>query len=366
MASNQAFKNTCCQLEKSHWKINYIESTEYAVLAYDQHFILIFDHFTQLPVKDFQTEVWQLSDSCQIIDLINHLNNLSWPNSRLLKSVWILCWNTLKLLTCLKKDPINLVLGLENLPLIWILSTLSVSFITSMAYMPDSLSSCSTSSVHAKGAGRFGCLQWLPHSDHSGEGALSVQAILEHKIPNPTDRRNGKMHAIKQIKISAEYHDMLPRHRLDLSGTPGLRPINNSPGYWQTSLGLGSISRYSAQILICMIYCVLYPLTPLPCVDDARDATGIAEVLLSMWMECLLCRIWLCFAASMVFDWHCWSMHKRWWSQRWVFHACGCDHCAWSLWIQPPGCRGSSRTVGVFWAPSQYEDRLIYVWRFPC
>ena len=35
--------------------------------------------------------------------------------------------------------------------------------------------------------------------------------------------------------------------QLDLSGTHGL-----SPGSWQTSLGLGSMSRYSAQILICI------------------------------------------------------------------------------------------------------------------
>ena len=51
---------------------------------------------------------------------------------------------------------------------------------------------------------------------------------------------------------SAEYRDMLPRPRLDLSGTPGLRPIGLSPGFWQTSLGLGSMSWYSAQILICI------------------------------------------------------------------------------------------------------------------
>ena len=60
------------------------------------------------------------------------------------------------------------------------------------------------------------------------------------------------MYAIKQIKICAEYRDMLPRPWLDLSGTPGHRPIGLSPGSWQTSLGLGSMSRYSAQILICI------------------------------------------------------------------------------------------------------------------
>ena len=41
--------------------------------------------------------------------------------------------------------------------------------------------------------------------------------------------------------------------RLDLPSTPGLPPIGLSPGSWQTSLGLGSMSRYSAQILICII-----------------------------------------------------------------------------------------------------------------
>ena len=69
----------------------------------------------------------------------------------------------------------------------------------------------------------------------------------------PTEKlKIEKMYAIKQIKICAEYRDMLPRPRLDLSGTPGLRPIGLSPGSWQTSLGLGSMSRYSAQILICI------------------------------------------------------------------------------------------------------------------
>ena len=102
---------------------------------------------------------------------------------------------------------------------------------------------------------------WLfddqPHSDYNGQWqrALCILAVLQSSQPNP--QRNEiffrKMHAIKQIKICAEYLDMLPRPRLDLSGTPRLRPIGLSPGSWQTSLGLGSMSRYSAQILICII-----------------------------------------------------------------------------------------------------------------
>ena len=58
---------------------------------------------------------------------------------------------------------------------------------------------------------------------------------------------------IIQIKICAEYRDMLPRSRLACQ-EPGLRPIGRSPGVPdKSSRGLGSMSRYSAQILICFI-----------------------------------------------------------------------------------------------------------------
>ena len=56
-----------------------------------------------------------------------------------------------------------------------------------------------------------------------------------------------------QIKICAEYRDMLPRPRL-VCQEPGLRPIGRSPGVPdKSSRGLGSMSRYSAQILIWFI-----------------------------------------------------------------------------------------------------------------
>ena len=56
-----------------------------------------------------------------------------------------------------------------------------------------------------------------------------------------------------QIKICAEYRDMLPRPRL-VCQEPGLRPIGRSPDVPdKSSRGLGSMSRYSAQILICFI-----------------------------------------------------------------------------------------------------------------
>ena len=100
---------------------------------------------------------------------------------------------------------------------------------------------------------------WLyddqPHSDYNGQWqrALCILAVPQISQPNPQrNKKIRKLYAIKQIKICAEYRDMLPRPRLDLSGTPGLRPIRLSAGFWQTSIGLGSMSRYSAQILICI------------------------------------------------------------------------------------------------------------------
>ena len=80
MTSNQVFEN--CLLEKSHWEINYIVATEYIILAKNQHSIFTFHFFNaKLVRKHSQTPVWQLCDSCQILDLINYQNNLTWPNS---------------------------------------------------------------------------------------------------------------------------------------------------------------------------------------------------------------------------------------------------------------------------------------------
>ena len=80
MTSNQVFEN--CQLEESHWKINYIVTTEYCILAKNQHSIFIFHYFNaKLLGKHSQTPIWQLCDSCQILDLINFQNTLTWPNS---------------------------------------------------------------------------------------------------------------------------------------------------------------------------------------------------------------------------------------------------------------------------------------------
>ena len=80
MTSNQVFEN--CQLEKSHWKINYIVTTEYIILASNPHSIFIFKYFkAELLGKYSQTPIRQLCDSCQIIEQINIQNNMTWPNS---------------------------------------------------------------------------------------------------------------------------------------------------------------------------------------------------------------------------------------------------------------------------------------------
>ena len=68
---------------------------------------------------------------------------------------------------------------------------------------------------------------WLsddqPHSDYNGQWqrALCILEVLQMSQPNPQrNEQISKRYAIKQIKICAEYRDMLPRPRLDLSGTP--------------------------------------------------------------------------------------------------------------------------------------------------
>ena len=148
----------------------------------------------------------------------------------------------------------------ENFPLIQILSILSVNF-TSLWHKSQRMfwwASCTS----ARHAGSFDCLitSLILITMDNGRGHCAYWQSC--KVPNQTHRgiKKRKMYAIKQIKICAEYRDMLPRPRLDLSGTPGLRPIGLSPGSWQTSLGLGSMSRYSAQILICIFWPVLHTL----------------------------------------------------------------------------------------------------------
>ena len=81
-------------------------------------------------------------------------------------------------------------------------------------------------------------------------GRDKMAAFIQTTFPNTF---SCMKRFVIQIKIGAEYRDMLPRPRL-VCQEPGLRPIGRSPGVpVKSSRGLGSMSRYSAQILICFI-----------------------------------------------------------------------------------------------------------------
>ena len=141
----------------------------------------------------------------------------------------------------------------ENVPLIQISSILSVIFTRLWFKCQECFDG--PAALQARHAGSFDCLMTSLILITMDNGRGHCAHWQSCKVPNQTHRgikKNRKMYAIKPIKIYAEYRDMLPRPRLDLSGTPGLRPIGLSPGSWQTSLGLGSMSRYSAQIFICI------------------------------------------------------------------------------------------------------------------
>ena len=182
MTSNQVFEN--CQLEKSHWKINHIVTTEYIILAKNQHSFFIFHYFNaKLLGKYSQTPVWQLCDSCQILDLINF--KTTWLDLRtLLESVYILGWNTVKL-----KSLHSLGSCAEKFPLTQIPSILSVIF-TRLWFKCQSVL---MDQLHLSKA----CWElWLsedqPHSDYNGQWqrSLCTLAVLQSSQPNP--QRNEK------------------------------------------------------------------------------------------------------------------------------------------------------------------------------
>ena len=138
----------------------------------------------------------------------------------------------------------------DKFPLIEILSILSISpFLGHERKRVFYWASCSS----ARHAGSFDCLLTSLIVITMDNGRWRCAWRQSCKVPNQTHRGiKKKMYAIKLTKICAECRDMLPRPRLDMSGTPGLRPISLSPGSSQTSFGLGSMSRYSAQISICI------------------------------------------------------------------------------------------------------------------
>ena len=213
MTSNQVFEN--CQLEKSHWKIKCIGTTEYIILAQNQHSIFIFHYFNaKLLGKYSQTPVWQLCEICQILDLINFQNNLTWPNSN---TAGISLDSRLKYSKithrCAKDSPFTWFLYWK-LPIDTDFIHFICQFHQSVASIPESVL---MGQLHLSKP----CLElWLSddqsHSDYNGQWqrALCILAVLQSSQTNPQRNEKTKMYAIKQIKICAEYRDVLPRPRL--------------------------------------------------------------------------------------------------------------------------------------------------------
>ena len=199
--------------------------------------------------KTAHTQVWLLGDSCQLLDLNNFQNSRTWCNSTLLIKVWII----VEWLTIWRKDCIQLALGLKNFPLISILSLYLL--VSSVICHKCQLRSHPVAVSLAPGmlrdfivivAASF-WLQWK-----LADGTLTVLKCMGIA---PTQRgiENWQMYAMKQIMACVEYRDMLPRPRLNLTGTPGHRLVGLRSRSRQTSLGLGSMSRYSAEILMCIL-----------------------------------------------------------------------------------------------------------------
>ena len=94
----------------------------------------------------------------------------------------------------------------------------------------------------------------LWRNDVANFSALLALCVENPSVTVESTHKGSVMQSFDiQIKICAEYRDMLPRPRL-VCQKPGLRLIGRSPGVPdKSSRGLGSMSRYSAQILICFI-----------------------------------------------------------------------------------------------------------------
>ena len=166
----------------------------------------------------------------------------------LLDSIQILGWNTVKLLTGMPKTLRSLGSWTENFPLIQISSILSANF-TSLWHKCQSVL---MGQLHlSKACWEFWLSDEQPHSDYNGQWqrALFILAVLQSSQPNLQRNKKGKMNATNKLRS------------VQNTGTcyPGLGWIcqvhlgSSHPGSSQTSLGLGSMSRYSAQILISII-----------------------------------------------------------------------------------------------------------------
>ena len=126
-----------------------------------------------------------------------------------------------------------------------------------------------------------------------------------------------------QIKICEEYRDMLPRPRLVCQ-----EPIGLSPGVPdKSSRGLGSMFRYSAQILICFIACIFHflyssvslagnfaglpscrvPSATVHCNQNEAGHQTIKAPSMPCWCAAGPCKHWLAFMPQ---DW--WNWQIKW------------------------------------------------------
>ena len=140
--------------------------------------------------KYSQTPVWQLCDSCQILDLINFQSNLTWPNSN---TAGISLDFRLKYSTIThryaKDSPFTCFLYWK-LPIDTDFIHFICHFHQSVAQIPQSVL---MGQLHLSKA----CWElWLsddqPHSDYNGQWqrALCILAVLQSSQPNP--QRNEK------------------------------------------------------------------------------------------------------------------------------------------------------------------------------
>ena len=87
--------------------------------------------------------------------------------------------------------------------------------------------------VYAKHAGRFDCLMSslivMPMDNASGRGHCGSPE-MQGSQPNPQRNYTLEMDAIKQIKICAEYQNMVSKASAGLSGTPDWSPWLPCPG----------------------------------------------------------------------------------------------------------------------------------------
>ena len=186
MTSNQVFEN--CQLEESHWKINHMVTTEYIILALNQHSIFIFHYFNvKLLGKYSQTPVWQPCDSCQILDLINFKTTSIWLYlPTLLESVKFLGWNTVKLLTGMLQSLHSLGFCAENFLLIQISFILSVIF--TRLWLKCQRVFWWARCTSARHAGSFACLMTSLILITMDNGRGHCACWQSCKVPNQTHR----------------------------------------------------------------------------------------------------------------------------------------------------------------------------------